>query len=302
MIKPAGDETSLSDKLKELHDQWAPHNPEKLPKRLPVKSITLRPDVYQARGTRTRNKHGDVNEQKVAEMRELLNSNPEMDMTPILLLHLPKAKGAKKYVLLDGHHRHRAYVGVSRSDIPVEFVTANPTQALQAANDDNTHIREPLTEEGKAQHGWRLLREGLVDLETGKPVTLQWIGKTSGMSPSWVKKASMILGAIRRSGKEVPENWYKAIGWDRGDGDEFRDEIVERWANDLRTGFPNMSTEGFPELFAKALYEAWPERIFDIARHLAEETPIGEMLREEYGDGVEEIELSGTPVALIQPS
>jgi hypothetical protein len=281
------DERSLSDKLKELHDQWEPHDPEKLPKRLSVNRVTLRPDVYQARGTQTRNKHGDVNEQKVAEMREHLSSNPEMDMTPILLLHLPKAKGTKKFVLLDGHHRHRAYIGVSRADIPVEYVRVNPTQALQAANDDNTHIREPLTDEGKSQHGWRLLREQLVDLETGKPVTLQWIGKTSGRSPSWVKKASMLLSAIRKSGKEVPEDWYKAMGWDRGDGDEFRDKMVERWASELRKGFPSMANTGNPELFARALCEAWPKRILEIARHLAEMDVIGDMVREEYGEGDE---------------
>lgn len=283
MIKRAVDENSLSDKLKELHEQWEPHDPEKLPKRLPVGGITLRPDVYQARGTRSRIPHGDVNEQKVNEMRELLRAKPEMDMTPVLVLHLPKAKGKKKFVLLDGHHRHRAYTGVSRSDIPVEYVRVNPTQAIQAANDDNTHIREPLSEEGKSQHGWRLLREGLVDHETGKPVTLQWISKTSGVSKSWVKKASMKLKEIRESGKEVPEDWFKAIGWERDD-DGMRDETVERWAVDLRTGFPSMTTLGNPELFAKALCLAWPEKIEEIVLHLARM----DGLRETYRETMEE--------------
>jgi hypothetical protein len=283
MTKRAVDESSLSDKLKELHDLWAPHDPEKLPKRLPVGGITLRPDVYQARGTRSRTQHGDVNEQKVDEMRDLLKANPGMEMTPVLVLHLPKAKGKKKYVLLDGHHRHRAYVGVSRSDIPIEYVTVNPTQALQAANEQNTHIREPLSEEGKSQHGWRLLREGLIDHETGKPVTLEWICKTSGVSTSWVKKASALLGKIRKSGKEVPEDWFKAIGWGRDD-DEMRDKTVERWAVDLRTGFPPMTKMGNSELFAKALCLAWPEKIEEIVHHLARM----DGLRETYRETMEE--------------
>lgn len=284
MVKRSAHEASLSDKLRELHDFWEPHDPEHLPKRLPVKRIKLRADIYQARGTRTNQGHGDVNEQKVEEMRELLRTNPEMDMTPVLVLHLPKARGSQKYVLLDGHHRHRAYVGVSREDMPVEYVNVNPTQALQAANDQNTHIREPLSDEGKSQHAWRLLREGLVDHETCRPVTHQWIAKTAGVSIQQVKKASAVLGKIRKSGKEVPENWFKAIGWDRDD-DEMRDEQVERYAKELRARFPNMARLGFPELFAKALIAAWPERIFEITSHLMEQGAIRDMIIEEHEEG-----------------
>lgn len=267
MIQKVADERSLSDRLRELHEQWEPHDPKELPKRLSLNRVTLRPDVYQARGTRTNSKHGDVNEEKVAEMRELLSNNPQMDMTPIRVLYLPRATPTKRYVLLDGHHRHRAYVGTARPDIPVEYVRANPTQALQAANDENTHIREPLTEEGKSQHGWRLLREDLVDLETGKPVTHQWICKTAGVSISWTKKASAKLNEIRASGKDVPESWFDAIGWGR-DEEQERDKTVLRWAKDLRKGFPKMNKLGNAELFARALCAAWPEMIYDIAQHL----------------------------------
>lgn len=267
MAKRAADNRSLSDKLRELHDLWEPRDPEKLPKRLPVKKIKLRPDVYQARGTSRNPTYGDINPAKVDEMRGLLTGNPEMDMKPVLVLHLPKAKPSQRFVLLDGHHRHMAYVGTMREDIPVEYVTVNPTQALQAANDENNHIREPLTQEGKTQHAWRLLREGLVDHETGKPVTHKWIAKTAGVSHQQVKVASAVLGKIRKSGKEVPEDWFRAIGFERDD-DEMRNETVERWARDLRKGFPKMTTLGNPELFAMALCEAWPEKIKEIAHHL----------------------------------
>ncbi|CAE6858801.1 hypothetical protein R75471_00055 [Paraburkholderia domus] len=292
MSRKAVDEKSLSDKLRELHDQWEPHDPDGLPKRLPVSRIELRPDVYQARGNRSGLKQGDVNEEKVQKMRELLNANPETDMTPILVLHLPKAK-TRKFILLDGHHRHRAYTGVDRSEIPVEYVRVNPTQALQAANDENTRIREPLTDEGKSQHGWRLLREGLVDLETGKSVTHDWICRTAGVSISWVKKASMKLKEIRESGKDVPEDWFDAIGWGR-DEDGERDKTVLRWAEDLRKGFPKMSKLGNPELFARALIRAWPEMIAEIMQHLAEREDLAEIVlivAEE--EGVSPIESGG---------
>ena len=285
MVKRAADRKSLSLKLWELHEQWEPHDPETLPKRLPVKKINLRPDVYQARGTSRNPAYGDINPAKVDEMRELLNGNPTMDMKPVLVLHLPKAKPSKRFVLLDGHHRHMAYVGVSREDIPVEYVTVNPTQALQAANDENSHIREPLTPEGKTQHAWRLLREELVDHQTGKRVTLQWIAKTAGVSLGQAKFASAKLKEIRESGGVSPESWFDAIGWGRDD-EAMRDKQVERYAKELRKHF-RMDKIGFPELFAKALCAAWPERIFEIFDHLLEQDNMRDKL-EEYIEYMEE--------------
>jgi len=67
-----------------------------------------------------------------------------------------------------------------------------------------------------------------------------------------------------------------------------------RWSEDLRKGFPKMTKLGNPELFARALRRAWPEKIAEIMKHLAEREDLGGVLeeaaREELGRLQEEVE------------
>ncbi|WP_159462665.1 hypothetical protein, partial [Caballeronia glebae] len=135
-------------------------------------------------------------------------------------------------------------------------------------------------------------REGLVDHETGKRVTLQWIAKTAGVSLGQAKFASAKLKEIRERGGEPPENWFDAIGWDRDD-EAMRDKQVERYAGELRSKFP-MDKIGFPELFAKSLCVAWPERIFEVFHHLLEQDNMRDALHE-YIEHMEVDDLDDEP-------
>ena len=260
----------MKELLAALEAQWAASDELPSSARLPVDSIELLPSLYQARGKALGGSQADVgivSRQHVADLAQALIARQD-DLDPILVLRV-----GERNILVDGHHRLRAYKSAKRKSIPVVWFPGSPKAALVAAGTENSKTRLPMLAYERTQRAWQLVASevGLSKAE---------VCRASGVSDGTVAKMRRHLKAYKNKGESPPEDWMEVMrGRWEADPDRAVAEEVQKLVNALNSGVgPAMSfkTLGRVALLAQALVEWSPKRAEAIALMLVEDLDLHE--------------------------
>ncbi len=260
----------MKEQLEALTKEWKanPVDVDKLPAKVPVEALKTLPDLYQPRADVD---HNGVTDSKHADKLALHLRDPEADLDPITVLHVNGQN-----IVIDGHHRLKAYKKVKTKNVPVRYYPKSPVEALVEAGRDNVKDRLQMSPAEKSQRAWDLVRSG-VEL-TGKQIQ-----QASGRSARLVASMRQKLKECQKAGKDVPERWAEVWRGDEEWGSWEREDVtaqVMEWAERLRQNFPPLDNSGAAYMFARAIAECWPKRAEDIARALVDELELYEVLRE----------------------
>ena len=260
----------MKEQLEALTKEWKanPIDVAKLPAKVPVEALKTLPDLYQPRADVD---HNGVTDSRHADKLALHLRDPEADLDPITVLHVNGQN-----IVIDGHHRLKAYKKIKTKNVPVRYYPKSPVEALVEAGRDNVKDRLQMSPAEKSQRAWDLVRSG-VEL-TGKQIQ-----QASGRSKRTVAHMRQKLKEYQRGGKDVPESWAEAWRGDEERGDWERENVaaqVAEWAERLRLTFPPLDSNGAAYMFARAIAECWPKRADDIARALVEGLGLDEEIRE----------------------
>jgi len=261
----------MKEKLEALTRDWQanPVDTAKLPPKVPVAALITLPDLYQPRKT---NETSGVSDNSHVDKLAAHLKDPEADLDPITVLHVNGQN-----IVIDGHHRLKAYKKAKNKSVPVRYYTKGPLEALVEAGKENVKDRLQMSHAEKSQRAWDLVRSGL-------PLTVKQIQQASGRSKRTVASMREQLKKYQQAGKDAPEHWWQVgreddENWD-GEVPERVKEQIQEWTDRLRQHFPPLDQSGAAQIFAMAIIECWPKRSADITRNLVGELGMYEELRE----------------------
>jgi ParB-like chromosome segregation protein Spo0J len=253
-------ETVLSATARALEKLEAVHAPlqagRKVPRRLPLSSVRVELDAFQVRG-------GDFDDAHVTKLGRLLDTVE--DLTPILVL--PCSDG---YVVIDGHHRRKAYQLRKRKDVPVIVFNGTVREAALEAVKLNTQATLQMDNQQRGDCAWRLVLVG--------SYTRDQIVSASGVSETQVANMRRVL---RQLGSEAYgfDRWMTArwkakdTGGEQMSDDEretWKQQLAQDWADRLRKEFASKLSDN-PEIAAMALAIHFGRKRWELALLLREQ-------------------------------
>lgn len=268
--------------LESLEAEWkaSPKTAQALPDRLPLRKITLMPEVFQCREG-FKPKTGVTNEGKahVAKMVDALNRPGSPDLDPLTVIRV----GARD-ILTDGHHRLAAYKHAQRLDAPVRHVEVGPKAALVKVGEENQKTKLSLTSSDRSEWAWRLVRSRLYS--KAEEVL------ASGVSDGTIGIMRRALKTLEAKGEPIPHSWrqVKVIEFK---GEEGAKEQAEKWALLLKQAVgpaKTFKTLGKKHILRDALVLAWGERMAEeLTYMLADDLDIRAKVDEQVALAVEEM-------------
>lgn len=210
---------------------------QKVQRRIPLSSVKVDLDAFQVRG-------GDFDDAHVTKLSRTLDSVD--DLTPILVLPCKD-----RFIVIDGHHRRKAYQLRKRKDIPAVVFSGSVREAALEAVKLNTQATLQMDNRQRGDCAWRLV---LLDHYT-KP---EIVG-ASGVSAAQV-------AIMRRTRSKLGDDAFAVASWgkarwmaaERGEqmDDDEREDLKKRqaqdWADRLRKEFSTKFSDN-PEIAAMAL-------------------------------------------------
>lgn len=282
------------NKLEELQALWdakptatvcssggSPENSGDLPDRLPLKSISLLPSVFQCRSGASE-KTGVTEDGKahVACLAAELNASAAKELDPITVMRIDG-----KNVLIDGHHRLHAYRSAERSEIPVEYFSdeGGPRAALLNVGAANRKTKLVMSAGDRSQWGWELVKAGgfsKADVRAG-----------SGVSDGTVAEMRRVLKGLREAGKPIPDRWFDARPRKVFDHESASVQAQE-WAQKLTQAVgpaKSFNTLGKKGMLAEAL-QLWSPRLAEeLTMLLAEDMDLTARVEELHGVLLDEL-------------
>ena len=168
-----------------LLQRWRETDPRRLPCRELGTDEALQPRVQRLAPYRDWPRLEDASEEHVAVMRSRLASSSAVELEPVLV-----AKVDASLLLVDGHHRLRAYIAERRATIPARILQVTLRQAILAskfANLDGAKL--PLHSEQRRDAAWQYLAElthrGTLGLPEGE--SLRSLGARFGIAANTVR-------------------------------------------------------------------------------------------------------------------
>ncbi|WP_460273933.1 hypothetical protein [Celeribacter sp. ULVN23_4] len=235
-----------------------PLPPPKVPRSLPLDALHVEPAVFQPREI-------GLDQERVKEISEGLNGGALDERVHIWW-------SGKRWIVIDGHHRHAAYMLLRETSgetlkVPVE---AHPQfslgEAMGAAAKINSRDRVRITREEKGNNAWRLvcLGEGSIAEQA------EW----SGASKAQISIMRKTFESLRERRIKAPTMIDRGWDWSRqiakGDSPrEFTEEVQEGmaqdWAKKIGNALGGKATE-CPGVLARALQiisPTLPARLLD---------------------------------------
>jgi ParB-like chromosome segregation protein Spo0J len=188
-------------------------------KRLPLGDIKLRPETFQFR-------EFEIIESHVFDLGQTLKSGRELD--PMLVWD----SGKDGYIVIDGHHRYKAYRRCKPSaKISVRVFSGTEEEAVLLALEDNAKARLPMTAQEKSNAAWRLVSAGYGYSKAD-------ICIATGISDGTVAKMRRTRRVLIEKGEGLPKTWWQALQAMKGYeqeaiSDDRRAEIIEERARAL---------------------------------------------------------------------
>ena len=156
--------------------------PDVLPTVLPLKSIRLRPNVFQHRDP-----NGYEGKAHVRKLAEVIGRSKSQTLDAMTVWW-----DGRGWTGIDGHHRHAAYtaaqVGTSHV-VPVDVFEGSLGEAMAQAAAGNSKNKRPMTTAEKAQSAWRMV---VMDQSLSKAA----VAEAAGVSQSTVASMRRVHGQL----------------------------------------------------------------------------------------------------------
>lgn len=248
--------------LEELQTLWEAQQGQKqpkLPSRLPLDSLEIIPELYQSR-TGYEDKHGTANTQHVARLLAALKASHRAELDPIKVLRV-----GDRNIVVDGHHRLKAYGSTRRQSIPVEFIPESPTNALLVAGAENKKISLPLRSWERSERAWALVQLG------PECYSKHDIWKGTGASESTIASMRKKLRELQEAGEEIPDTWREA-NTNKNRDPEWLEKMIQEWSERITKHFgaPTQFNNGKLGILSDALINWSPRLAQQIALHVVE--------------------------------
>lgn len=263
-----------------LQAEWKaqPETERDLPTRLPLKAITLMPEVYQGRsGFDFKTGVTPDGKGHVATMVLTLKASTE-ELDPVTILRV-----AGRNILIDGHHRLAAYRSSKRAEVPVRYFDGDPVAAVLECGKENLKTKLAVTAQDRSQRAWELVRSKLFSKAK--------IVAASGASDGNVGNMRRKLAALEAAGADIPEDWRKVQLQDF-EGGEKAQEQARDWARKLSMTFgpaKTFKTLGKKVMFAEALMLWSPRLAEELTLILADSTDLRAQVEQMHADAIEEM-------------
>jgi hypothetical protein len=254
----------------------------KAPRKLQLEHVNVEALVFQQRGKdRT---IFSSSQRHIDNLADFLKANPKAELDPLTVWW----SGAR-WIVIDGHHRLKAYRQV-KSDVTarrvvkalqVEAFNGTLNAAILRSAEGNTKDKLPMTFEEKADCAWRMVCLPSADRRS-EVFTKSQIAKSGGVSERTVasmRKVRREMAAKIDAGEfqgvtddflhstPAPElgtlSWGRVQAMNAGDtenggaGGEWLDAEVQRWAERLARAFGKKPVDQ-PGLMARALLALSP--------------------------------------------
>lgn len=195
------------DSPSSLLEMWRRTEPTEVPCREVRTQEALQPRVQRLAPYRDWPRLEDASEDHVAVMRSRLAANSAVELEPVLVAQVDAS-----LLLVDGHHRLRAYIAERRTTIPARILQVTLRQAILAsklANLDGAKL--PLHSEQRRDAAWQYLAElthsGALSLPDGE--SLRSVGARFGIAANTVR-------AMLKKLPEVDPSSYSEEAFDPG--------------------------------------------------------------------------------------
>jgi hypothetical protein len=209
--------------------------PAKTPRKLPLKAIHVEELVFQQRGEdRT---IFSSSRRHVDNLADFLKANPKAELDPLTIWW----SGAR-WIVIDGHHRLKAYQQVQGEEaahrvvkaLPVEAFTGTLNAAILRSAEGNTKDKLPMTFEEKADCAWRMVCLPRAD-DGSEAFTKSQIAKSAGVSERTV-------ASMRKVRKELAQKIAAGEFW--GVSDDFSERTPAPELGTLCWGRAQAMNEG----------------------------------------------------------
>lgn len=248
--------------LEELQSIWESSQSQEQPKgivKLPLDSIEIIPDLYQSR-VEYDDSSGVVDIQHVAKLVAALKASHRYELDPIKVI-----KVGNRNILVDGHHRLKAYKNQKRKVIPAEWTSGSPKDALLVAGAENKKISLPLTALERSERAWKLVMLG-PDLYSKRQ-----IHQGTGASESTIASMRKKLRELQDAGEEIPDTWREASS-NKDRDPEWLEKMIQEWTERITKTFgpPAQFNSGKLEVLRDALIQWSPKLAHQLALNLVE--------------------------------
>lgn len=238
------------ERLKEEREAH-PSVPTRLPTTLPLKALSVEPEVFQVRTE-------GLQEDRINEIAEGLSGTSLDDPLHVWWSGL-------RWIIIEGHHRHAAYQLVAQRDgksfkVPViAHVDISLSQAMGMASRLNDRTKEKISKAEKQNMAWKL-----VVLEEG---SIAKQAKAAGVSDSQISNMRKVRRALEERGVSkadmLNESWEEARVKANGKTcREFTPDVLEVMAHELAEELKMVRTTHIvksPDILARALEIVSPE-------------------------------------------
>lgn len=252
-----------------------PEDSAEFPRRLPLDSVELLPEVFQSR-SRHDSVSGVVDLHHVDTLSRHLKADPSYELDPVAVLPVQG-----RFILIEGHHRLAAYKLRKRAEVPVEVFRGTPSEALIHSGSVNRRDRLEMGRAERSQRAWELVCSGL-------GLSVQEVIEGSGVKKRTVMTMRSKLREYAEQGQEPPETWHEVLhgkaapdpDWLEKKIEEYRQKLTKAW------GPSKGMNSGKKGLLADALM-AWGDRT---ALYIAKEILERHMNAAELAEYVSELE------------
>lgn len=251
------------------------------PSRLPLKSISLLPSVFQCRfGANEKTGVTTDGKAHVAGLAAELNASAAKELDPITVMRIDG-----KTILIDGHHRLHAYKAAKRSEIPVEYFSGKggPQTALLKVGAENRKTKLTMSAGDRSQWAWELTK--------AECYSKSEIRAGSGVSTGTVSTMRTRLGEYQSKGEPLPELWINAMP-KRVFDHESASVQAREWAQKLSQAVgpaKSFNTLGKKCILAEAL-QLWSPRLAEeLTMILAEEMDLTAKVEQVHALAIEEL-------------
>lgn len=194
---------------------------------LPIGQMTTEPDTFQFREFETVEDH-------VRNLVDAINAGNELDPMTVW------KRGHRDHVVVDGHHRHAAYVRCGYSKpVPVFVHECSEVDAVLLALKENTKTKLPMTKTERDNAAWRLVCSEHV---LSKAQTV----KATGVSDGTVAKMRRTRKALEEHEQDIPDSWWLAMRMAKG-------VELQEWNEDMQEQIILARTKALDDAIGEAL-------------------------------------------------
>ena len=248
-FEPAAIQAELEQKAAAASPGGSP-----LPDRLPVKAISLYPRLFQPR---------EIEERHVSELRRSLRNTGVLDALAVIWV-------GDEPVLIDGHHRHAAYLQEKFTQpVPVRTFKGSLQEAVLEAGRANSKAKLPMSTRDRQDYAWRLVLLGRYSKRD--------IAEAAGASRAQI---TIMRRALKTLGEDAWEckTWFAARTQAQGreidsmtpeEQDAALEAQAHDWADRMAKTFGTRLANN-PEIAAVALEVYFGRRLPELLRELSD--------------------------------